>query len=176
MFKNFILIKDKIFSKKECNDIINTYSKICSKGENNYSGYDCYDINNFNYIDKILPVIEEYKKKFKGIELTPSKWTIGRFRFKHFKPGKHFSLWHSEHSLSYLDRVLNVQVYLSTHNCGTEFLDYKTVKSKVGRVAIFPSYFTHTHKGQICPDNKNRYILTSYIYFCEKGKGDFNEF
>jgi len=169
MSKNFILIKDKIFSKKECKHIINTYSKNCVKGEKPLFGYNFYDIKIFEHYDKIAPVVKEYQETFKGIEMTPSKWRLGGFRFKHFKPGKNYDCWHSEHAISYLARVLNVQVYLSDHNCGTEFLDHKTIKSVIGRVAIFPSYFTHTHRGQVCPENKNRYILTGYMEFYEKG-------
>ena len=169
MSRNFILVRDKIFSKKECKHMIDTYGKNCIDGEKPYFGYNFHDIETFEYYDKISPVVEEYKKTFKGIEMTASKWRLGSFRFKHFKPNNHFSCWHSEHAMSYLKRVLNVQVYLSDHDCGTEFLDYETIKSVIGRVAIFPSYFTHTHKGQVCPKNKDRYILTSYMEFYEKG-------
>jgi hypothetical protein len=172
MFKNFILVKDKVFSKKECKDIIKTYSKNCSKSEHHYLGYDFYDIEIFNYINKLAPIIDEYKKIFKGLDMTRSKWKLGDFRFKHFKPGKHFAGWHSEHALSYSYRILNIQIYLSTHNCGTQFLDYETIKSNSGRVALFPSYFTHTHKGQVCPENKDRYIITAYLSFYEKGKNE----
>ena len=42
--------------------------------------------------------------------------------------------------------------------------------SKSGRLAMFPAYFTHTHKGEVCPENKDRYLLTGYISFISKGK------
>ena len=169
MFKDFMLVKDKIFSKEECKHIINNYSKKCIKGEKPHLGYNFYDIETFGHINKISPVVEEYKKKFKEIELTSSKWKLDYFRFKHFKPGKNFDLWHSEHSISHCTRVLNVQLYFSNHNCGTQFLNHKTIKSVTGRVAIFPCYFTHTHKGQVCPENKDRYLITAYINFYDKG-------
>ena len=44
MSNNFILVKDNVFSKDECKDMISTYSKNCSKAEKDYLGYDFYDI------------------------------------------------------------------------------------------------------------------------------------
>lgn len=169
MSKNFILIKDNIFSKKECEHIIDSYSKKCNEGEKSHYGYNFYDIEKFKYINKLSHIVEEYKNKFKEIEMTTSKWKLGYFRFKHFKPRKNFDIWHSEHSLSHSTRVLNMQIYLSDHNCGTQFLDHETIKSVTGRVAIFPCYFTHTHKGQVCPENKDRYLITAYMNFYDKG-------
>ena len=67
--------------------------------------------------------------------------------------------------------ILSLQIYLSNHNCGTEFSNYnKTIKSDIGKVVLFPAYFTQTHRGQICPENKNRYIITGYVNFIQKGQ------
>ena len=60
-------------------------------------------------------------------------------------------------------RILSILVYLSNHNCGTEFYNGKVIKSVKGRALIFPAFWTHTHKGQPCPDNKYRYILSAYV-------------
>jgi len=56
-------------------------------------------------------------------------------------------------------------IYLTEHNCGTEFFNGDYIKSEIGRLVIFPSYFTHTHRGQKCPNNKTRYIITGYVNF-----------
>ena len=53
-------------------------------------------------------------------------------------------------------------IYLSTHKCGTEFHDGLLILSHIGRLTIFPSYFTHTHRGQVCPEKKDRYLLGGY--------------
>ena len=82
-----------------------------------------------------------------------------------FEKNKGFINWHSEHSFSYPFRVLSLQIYLSNHNCGTEFFRDIIINSNCGRGILFPSYFTHTHRGIVCPDKKDRYIITGYLTF-----------
>lgn len=41
----------------------------------------------------------------------------------------------------------------------------KVIKSEIGKVVLFPAFYTHTHRGQVCPENKNRYIITGYFSF-----------
>ena len=106
---------------------------------------------------------------YPSLEMTAERWGMKSYFFKHFPPGHSFSNWHCEHDLRYPNRILCCQVYLSDHNCGTEFYDGEIVKSKTGRAIDFPSYFTHTHKGQVCPDGKTRYILTGYFEFYKYG-------
>lgn len=49
-------------------------------------------------------------------------------------------------------------------NGGTEFLYQKiTTKAKKGLTLIWPSDFTHTHRGQIC--DKTKYIITGWFDF-----------
>ena len=170
MSSNYILIEKNVFNKNECNEIIDMYKNSCVKAEHNYLGYLSRDIEDFKYIKKLFTVIEKYKQKFKEINLTASKWKLNNIRFKHFKPTKCFNSWHSEHNLTYPNRLLSIQVYLSDHNCGTEFFNGDVILSEQGKVTLFPAYFTHTHRGQICPDNKDRYLLTGYLEFNEKGK------
>lgn len=170
---DFILIKDNIFTEKECEDMINTYQQNLQQGEKELFGYSFCDIeiNTFKNNHKLQYIIDEYKKTFQDINKTASIWQLNNLRFKHFKPQHSFSSWHSEHCFSNPYRVLSLQIYLSNHNCGTEFSNYdKTIKSDIGKVVLFPAYFTHTHRGQICPENKDRYIITGYVNFIQKGK------
>ena len=48
----------------------------------------------------------------------------------------------------------------------------KTIMSVKGRATLFPAYFTHTHKGHICPEKKDRYIITGYVNFVRRGEGE----
>ena len=168
-FVNYILVEKNIFNNNECDEIIEMYKDNCIEAKHKYLGYLYKDINDFKYIKKLHGVIEKYKKKFKEINLTASKWKLNNIRFKHFKPGNSFNSWHSEHNLTFPNRLLSIQVYLSNHNCGTEFFNGNIIMSELGKVVLFPAYFTHTHRGQSCPDNQDRYLLTGYLEFNEKG-------
>ena len=161
--ENHILEIPKFFSKKECKDMMTTYNDNLQKS----LFYDCIniDINKFNYFDKIKKIINIYIKKYPEIDMTASYWQLESLRFKKFKKVQSFSNWHSEHCFTEPYRVLVIQIYLSKHNCGTEFYFKKVIKSEIGKVVLFPAFYTHTHRGQVCPENKNRYIITGYFSF-----------
>jgi hypothetical protein len=176
---NFIYIEKNFFSEEDCKNIINQFNIDLIKGSD-HSGYIYKNIlfDNFisdkNFLNKfnnnLTQSINEYKLLYPEINQTTSIWGLTDLRFKKFNIGKCFSGFHSEHSLSYPNRVLSIQLYLSTHDCGTEFYrDNFTIKSEIGKLAIFPAYFTHTHRGQVCKENKERFIITGYISFVKKG-------
>jgi len=180
---NFVLTVDNIFTKKECEHLIN----ICNNDDTFKSkhggihtnpdgsiGYQFVDIdiNSFAYNHKINEATNLYMKKYPEVDMTSSHWALTTLRFKLFKKGNSFNNYHSEHCITHSNRILGIQIYLTEHDCGTEFYRNKQIiESKVGRVCIFPAFFTHTHKGQ--PDFlKDRMIITGYYNFTEKGKFD----
>ncbi len=171
---DWILTKNNAFSEQECDEIINTH-KENGVFDNERTGYSFVDlnVNKFKYASNINYLLDEYVKQYPEAGKTTSVWSLTDMRFKHFKPGDSFSHWHSENSMTYPHRVLAMQIYLSNHNCGTEFSGYnKTIMSVKGRAVLFPAYFTHTHKGNICPEKKDRYIVTGYINFVRKGEDE----
>jgi len=169
MSKNFILEKNNFLSKEECDILIKDLKDKVKPAEEKEQGYDFFDLEGtpiFNQVQqRLFPIWNEYMTAFPEVNLTTNKWSLTHMRFKKFKPGKYFIKFHSEHSYRHSTRLLNIQMYLSNHNCGTEFYNGTVVKSEKGKVAIFPSYFTHTHRGQKCPDNKTRYLITGYTNF-----------
>jgi hypothetical protein len=169
--KSFILVEDNFLSKKYCKYIIDEY-KNKTNVELKHTGYKGYYLRESEKIFselqlKITKIIKKYVKMYPEINLTKNKWALTEITFKHFKPGNFFSDYHSEVGLNCSTRILNMMIYLSEHNCGTQFFNKKVIKSRIGRITIFPSYFTHTHRGQICPDNKDRYILGGYYNFID---------
>tara|TARA_R100001377_G_scaffold4621_2_gene2627 strand:+ start:469 stop:975 length:507 start_codon:yes stop_codon:yes gene_type:complete len=163
----FVYVKDNVLSEKDCDNII----KICDKDllSADDLGYEYYDIKKIDLwkflVDKSNLIIKDYLKIYPELNLVSNPFALSNVRFKKFNKGKSFGSWHSEHCIDYPHKILNVMYYLSNHNCGTKFYDGEVVLSKKGRAIVFPSYFTHTHKGEICPDNKTRYILTGYFEF-----------
>ena len=169
---NFNLTVNDFLTQEECDSIINQYDSVSTPGEDKHLNYDKFDItsddNLFGILNKRLPTITDmYKQMYPEIDYTGSFWQLTNLRFKKYSPGKSYDRWHSEHSIRNPHRILNVIIYLSDHYCGTEFYNDETIFSKKGRITIFPSYFTHTHRGQKCPENKPRYILAGYYNFVD---------
>lgn len=168
---DYVTIFDNVISKKNCEKLIKIYKKTVIKEKGSLANYYYTDIDvrNFSYNKEIFECIEKYKINYPEINLTASYWGLVNLRFKFWKKGDFFNQFHSEHCFSRPNRLLSLQIYLSNHDCGTEFYNKKVIKSKVGRVCLFPAYFTHTHKGQ--PDlTKNRYLITGYFEFFKLGK------
>jgi hypothetical protein len=168
---NFILERDNILSKDECKLIINYFkdkTELEKLNDIHYAFFKNEDYERFIFLkEKVTFLFNEYSKEYPQINYTKDKWLLNEFRFKHFKPNNYFKEWHSEHSIGANKRLLCLQFYLSDHNCGTEFYDGYTVLSKTGRAMMFPAYFTHTHRGQLCPEFKDRYILGGYANFSD---------
>jgi hypothetical protein len=165
----YILTKDDFISNKESKDIINYFINKINKQTDlngcNYAHFENNDYINLSFLkDKINSFFKQYGEIHKELNFITGTWALTDFRFKNFKPGNYFKNWHSEQSLNQ-NRILCFMIYLSDHNCGTEFFDGNTINSKTGRALIFPASFTHTHRGQICPENKERYLLGGYGTF-----------
>ena len=183
--ENFVLTVDNVFTKKECKKLMNLYNTSDNfKSEHGgiYTnsdgsiGYHFVDINvnSFLYNHKINQILDLYIKKYPEINMTSSYWALTTLRFKFFKKGDSFNNWHCEHSLVHPNRILGIQIYLTEHDCGTEFYNKKTILSKIGRVCIFPAFFTHIHRGQ-ADLLKNRMIITGYFNFIKLGPHDKNK-
>jgi hypothetical protein len=169
MKKNFIAIKKEFITKAKCKSLIKTLDKNLITDNNPYTNYRFQDIKAKSIqkiiIDRALKMMQKYCTYYPEINLTHDKWAMTELRFKKFEPGKFFNTWHSEHCGNYPTRVMVFQLYLTDHNCGTEFFSGETIYSEAGKAILFPAYFTHTHRGQVCPQNKTRYIITGYYNF-----------
>lgn len=160
-----ILVIDKVITPEGCNNIIEQYkNSLNNVALDTHLGYEFCDISN-NPALEILSnsIIKEYIKHFPDIEITADRWACHEFRLKHFPPNYYFKEWHSEHNVKNPYRIACIMIYLTDHDCGTEFYDGEVIKSVPGRAVIFPAFWTHTHRGQLCPAGKDRYILTAYV-------------
>ena len=83
-------------------------------------------------------------------------------------PGQGYHMWHAEvDNFGSRNRILAFTLYLNDVEEGgeTEFLYQKRrVQPKKGRLAVWPAYFTHTHRGNP-PLSGDKYILTGWVEF-----------
>lgn len=162
-----VLVIDNLLSQADCDLLIKEGSTNMSQDVLNTSlGYEWTDWTHESKLlnDITASIVNSYCNKFPQITMTADKWCIPSWRFKHFPPGYHFSDWHSEHVHNEPYRIACIILYLSDHDCGTEFYDGEVVGSKIGRAMMFPTFWTHMHRGQVCPQNKHRYIMSAYAH------------
>jgi len=165
-----ILLLDNFITRKECDKLIDFYNQqqgfIIEDQEAGYEGYNITDYFNDPAVsfmkEKMNSIASTYTKKFPEIYYT-DYWRLEEIRFKKWKAGNWFRLWHQEHSMLSPRRILSLMLYLSDHDCGTEFFKGKVIKSKKGRLAVWPAYFTHAHRGQKCPQNLTRFVISAYF-------------
>jgi hypothetical protein len=167
---NDVIIIDNALTDEQCDQLI-------SEGSKNLDSQFLETPLGYNYSDFELdhPIIEEltfnlvneYSEKCPAINMTDTTWEPTIWRFKHFPPSYAFSNWHQEHIHRLPYRIACMLVYLSDHESGTEFYNGDVVQSKKGRAMIFPTFWTHTHRGQVCPEGKDRYIMSMYLWLTD---------
>ncbi len=91
-----------------------------------------------------------------------------RYNIQHYKKGGGFKEWHFERTspAKQSNRVLVFMTYLNdVEDGGTEFY-YQGIKTKAekGLTLLWPTDFTHTHKG-IISQTKEKYIVTGWYTY-----------
>ena len=103
----------------------------------------------------IKPSITEYSYK---------NSTIEKYNIQKYKPGDGFYEWHCERNTGWFGkRCLVFMTYLNdVTEGGTEF-KYQKLKTdaKCGLTLIWPTDFTHMHRGVISK-NETKYIITGW--------------
>ena len=123
------------------------------------------------YATELQKCITEYEK-FYNLELNRFGIT-NKYKdtciIQYYKPGEGFSKWHCERAgKSVMHRVLAFMTYLNTsEKAGTEFKfqNFKALAKK-GITLIWPTDFTHTHRG-IISLTEEKYIITGWLSFLE---------
>ena len=115
------------------------------------------------YKSLIGNIIHRYEKKYPEVEEFSKFGMIESPQIQHYKPGEGFKKWHSERT-SGNRRCLVFMTYLNTvPEAGTHF-KYQdlTTPAEKGLTLMWPTDFTHTHKGQITQTHE-KYILTGWL-------------
>jgi len=179
--KDCIAIYDNVFSDEDCDELIGimehlSHNNIMTDNTSPNHNIDHKEINfhhNYNlpswssvgekFFPIVKPIIDDYINYYSI--LNKSQFLFYDIKAKKIPVGGGFHDWHYESStLISSSRALVLQVYLNDDfEAGeTEFLYLnKRVEAKKGRVIIFPTAFTHTHRGNP-PIGGDKYILTTW--------------
>jgi len=114
-----------------------------------------------NYLKQLKSGLEKYNKKYSSL---PKLSLIESINIQHYQKGGGYKIWHSERTVKHSKRYLVFMTYLNTiPNAGTEWLyqNYKTESIK-GLSVVWPSDFTHTHRG-IISNEYEKYIITGWL-------------
>lgn len=120
------------------------------------------------YFEDLEFCLNKYKKKYAYSDKDQERYNLSGANIQQYKPGQGFKKWHYENTGSEPDslrRHLVFMTYLNDcKNAGTEFYyQNKTFQCTKGRTLIWPSAWTHTHKGVISDKQKtNKYIITGW--------------
>lgn len=120
------------------------------------------------YNTELQKCLNKYTKKYPEINgnLAGFSSAIEEYNIQKYKPKKGFYAWHTERiNKNTSNRVLVFMTYLNdVKNGGTEF-KYQKIKTqaKKGLTLIWPTDFTHTHRGVIA--NQTKYIITGWFNF-----------
>ena len=191
---DFIGQYENVLSQDECNNLIRYFeelkevnSPLLYQRQNINDGArhqkddeSCYMDHSFllskhsgifrGFIDEFQKIyVNLYEKKY-SILKESAKLNIEHLKLQKTDIGGGYHLWHYENSTSITaSRPITFMIYLNDVDEGgeTEFLYlHKRFSPKRGRLLIWPSGFTHTHRGNP-PLSNDKYIITGWLNYRE---------
>ena len=120
-----------------------------------------------NYYKELTKVTKAYKKKYKYCDHQQSPWAItGDWNLQKYKPKEGYFAKHCERNGPItIYRHLVFMTYLNTIKEGgeTEFYYQEiSIKPKKGSLVIFPTTWTHLHRGRM-PISNDKYICNLWL-------------
>lgn len=128
-----------------------------------------YDFNPIfkKYREYQQKCLDKYLERYLDVDRY-SRFNINlEYNIQYYPPGGGFKIWHHEAAnLDTADRVLVFMTYLNTvENAGTDFKNQNiTTPCEKGLTLIWPTAFTHTHRGVVNKD-KEKYIITGWYTY-----------
>ena len=126
------------------------------------------DATAINYLDFLTSAVESYREKYDAFTFPlgfSEPWLI-----QHYEPGEGFPAWHCERAGNQThQRALVFMTYLNDVTDGGEtqwLYQGKQIKPKKGLTAIWPTDFTHTHRGVVSP-TQSKTIVTGWFNFLD---------
>lgn len=122
------------------------------------------------YFHALLGCYQDYVTEWPFLESFAEKLQIGSFNLQRYQSGQHFQKVHTERgSLETLHRIFAWMTYLNDvdeeDGGSTVFSHYDlAIQPQKGLTLIWPSEWTHAHKGNVLKAN-NKYIITGWMTF-----------
>jgi len=123
----------------------------------------CNDLSFVEYVKDLKVIIDLYTKKYPEVKQFQKFGIVESPQIQYYKPGQGFKLWHCERTTKN-QRCLVFMTFLNDVPEGGTSFKYQnlTVPAEKGLTLIWPTDFTHTHKGQITKKHE-KYILTGWL-------------
>ena len=121
-----------------------------------------------SYRNELQKCLDKYVEKYnQADQIDPYNVNEG-YTIQYYPLSGGFKTWHSERGSLKPRRVLVFMTYLNNvDDGGTEFLHQNLISpAKKGLTLIWPTDWTHTHRGQIS-HTKEKYIVTGWFSFNE---------
>ena len=119
------------------------------------------------YAEELTKCMNQYVEKYPDCNQA-KEWGITEpVLIQYYKPGGGYKKYHCERSSSNNNRHLVFMTYLNnvTEGGETEFkLQNLKIKAEKGKTVIWPSDWTHTHRG-IVSNTQEKYIITGWYSF-----------
>ena len=115
--------------------------------------------------EQLIPILEQGLNTYINMQKMDPVRLGPIFNMQRYLPGEGFKSWHCERaSVKFLDRLFVWMVYLNDveHGGETEFFyQHHFEEPKQGKLVLWPSDWTHLHRGVIAP-TETKYILTGW--------------
>ena len=125
---------------------------------------NCLNVNNI-ITSNLIKCIHKYVSMHPQLKLINPWNYIPTYNLQKYIPNQGYYATHCENACRYTaDRILVWMFYLNTVNDGGTYFDNYdyTMDAVKGRCVIWPSYWTHHHRG-IVSKTKTKYIATGWI-------------
>tara|TARA_R100001086_G_C11807981_1_gene250684 strand:- start:279 stop:800 length:522 start_codon:yes stop_codon:yes gene_type:complete len=165
-----IAIFENAYSKEICNHYVDLYQKDIKRFKRNSEHIQDESINLKYYDELFLEVFwrdcyPKYAEKHNMLNLIQGH-RIYDTKLQKTKPGEGYHQVHCELSdIQSRNRILAFILYLNTVEEGETYFPDQDLKINPvqGKLAVWPAYFTHPHKG--LPPKQDKYIITGWVEF-----------
>lgn len=129
------------------------------------------ELPNFDYHNELMKCVHQYMEEYEWSANVAPFGVFENTKIQYYREGWGYYDWHSENQ-GYRQTQRRHLVFMTYLNSvsdggGTEFLYQKYITpAEKGKTVIWPSAWTHTHRGVVSP-SQEKYIITGWLSFNE---------